>query len=36
MAAMATGGVLTKPMRAEPSEKIEGEDEAMTWTWSNN
>lgn len=36
MAATATGGVVTKPMRAEPSEKIEGEDEAMTWTWTNN
>jgi len=36
MAATATGGVLTKPMRDEPLEKIEGEDEAMTWTWTYN
>lgn len=35
-AAAAAAGVVTKPMRAEPSETNEGEDEAMTWTWTNN
>lgn len=34
-AAAATGaGLVTKPLRAEPSEKNEGEDKPKTWTWT--